>query len=64
MAVDLSTAFDTVEHQILKDVLHRNYSVAETALKWFESYLEKRKVKVQINKCTSDVLKLITSGLV
>ena len=61
LAVELSTAFDTLEHQILKNVLHRKYSVAGTALTWFESYLENRKVKVQINVCTSYVLKLIIS---
>ena len=37
--VDKSTAFDTVEHQILNDVLHRKYSVTGTALKWYVSYL-------------------------
>ena len=60
VAVDLSTAFDTVEHQILKDVLDRKYSVTGTALKWYVSYLENRKVKVQINESMSDVLELAT----
>ena len=46
VAVDLYPAFDTVEHQILKDVLHRKFSVTGTALKWYVSYLENRKVKV------------------
>ena len=61
VAVDLSTAFDTVEHRILKGVLHRKYSVTGTALKWYVSYLENRKVKVQINKSTSGVLEITTS---
>ena len=61
VAVDLSAAFDTVEHQILKDVLYKKYSVEGTALKLFKSYLEIRKVKVQINDCASDVLNLTTS---
>ena len=56
VAVDLSAAFEMVEHQILKVVLYKKYSAEGTALKWFESYLENRKVKVQINECTSDVL--------
>ena len=59
-AVDLSAVFDTVEHCILKDVLYRKYSVTGTALKWYVSYLENRKVKVQINECTSDELELTT----
>ena len=61
VVVDLSAAFDTVEHQILKAVLYKKCSVEGTALKWFESYLKNRKVKVHINDCTSDVLNLITS---
>ena len=61
VAVDLSAAFDTVEHRILKDVLHRKYSVTGTALKWYLSYLENRKVKVQINESTSGVLEITTS---
>ena len=60
VAVDLSTAFDTVKHRILKDVLHRKYSVTGTALKCYVSYLENRKVKVQINKSTSGVLEITT----
>ena len=59
--VAVFAAFDTVEHQILKDVLYKKYSVEGTVLKWFESYLENRKVKVQINDCASDVLNLTTS---
>ena len=61
VAVDLSTAFDTVEHRILKDLLHRKYSVTGTALKWYVSYLGNRTVKVQINESTSSVLELTTS---
>ena len=56
VAVDLSTAFDTVDHQSLKDVLDRKYSVTGTALKWYVSFLKNRRVKVWINECTSDVL--------
>ena len=45
VAVDLSAAFDTVEHRILKDVLYKKYSVEGTVLKWFENYLANREVK-------------------
>ena len=62
LAVDLSTVFDTVEHRILKDVLHRKYTVTGTARKWSVSYLGNRKVKVQINKSTSGVLEITTLG--
>ena len=37
--LDLSAAFDTVDHDILLDVFRRRFLVVEPALKWFHSYL-------------------------
>ena len=39
IAIDLSAAFNTINHNILKEVLHRRFVVTETALGWFASYL-------------------------
>ena len=39
IAIDLSAAFDTVDHDVLIDVLHRRFGVTETVLKWFASCL-------------------------
>ena len=39
IAIDLSVAFDTVNHNILIEVLHRRFGVTDTALEWFASYL-------------------------
>ena len=42
VALDLSAAFDTVDHDILLDLLQNKYRLGGTALKWFDSYLRPR----------------------
>ena len=41
--LDLSTAFDTVDHQIVLKKLGARYGVTNKAHQWFSSYLEDRK---------------------
>ena len=55
VALDLSAAFDTVDHNILCSVLHNNFGIRESALEWFRSYLKNRQLKVKIRDSTSDL---------
>ena len=49
IAIDLSVAFDTVDHNILIEVLHRRFGVTETALEWFASYLRPQFCRVNVD---------------
>ena len=52
--LDLSAAFDTIDHQILLNVLGNDFGIIGSAHKWFASYLTGRKQRVLINGHTSD----------
>ena len=51
--MDLSAAFDTIDHDILLSVLENKFGMKDVALKWFESYLRTRSCKVSINSAYS-----------
>jgi exonuclease III len=53
VAIDLSAAFDLVDHQILLSVLTNKFGVCDSAVKWVKSYLEDRSVTVCINNAIS-----------
>ena len=40
IAIDLSAAFDTVDHDLLLAVLRKKFGMDQGALKWFSSYLK------------------------
>ena len=48
--LDLLAAFDTVDHDILLNVLSTRFDIKGTALNWFQSYLNSRTQAVSINR--------------
>ena len=48
--LDLSAAFDTIDHKKLLNILDVSFGIRGDALKWFESYLTERTQTVQIGK--------------
>ena len=49
VAIDLSAAFDTVDHAILLDVLNKKFGLHNITLKWFNDYLSFRSCKVSLH---------------
>jgi hypothetical protein len=56
--LDLSAAFDTIDHQILFNRLEYSTGVTKDALLWFKSYLMDRTQSVAIGAVQSDDIKL------
>ena len=54
--LDLSSAFDTIDHNILITRLSTCYGISGTALSWFTSYLTDRRQAIKIGNCFSDTL--------
>ncbi len=53
LLLDLSAAFDTVNHEQLLKKLSSKFGLANTILKWFKSYLNDRSFTVNIDKSRS-----------
>ena len=60
--LDLSKAFDTLNHSILIHKL-KFYGINGTAIHLFKSYLSNRKQYVEYENNTSDTLLFITTGV-
>ena len=53
LLLDLSAAFDTIDHQILLSRLETVFGIRSTALHWFRSYLLDRNQCVVVNNSAS-----------
>ena len=52
--LDLSSAFDTVDHDIMLSILHRRLPVEGAALNWFHSYQTDRSQTFSVGDSNSD----------
>ena len=47
--LNLLAAFDTVNHDLLLELLNKRFGIKDKTLKWYEQYLKPRKFKISIN---------------
>lgn len=57
--LDLSAAFDTIDHEILLEKLQKDYGINGKASEWMQSYLQSRSFCVKINDTFSSLLELL-----
>ena len=48
--LDLSAAFNTIDHRTLLNILENDYGIVGDAQKWFESFLSARKWQIVLNQ--------------
>ena len=56
--LDLSEAFDTIDHSVLSNCLQHWYGIDGVVLKWVQSYLNSRKQWIKIDGHLSDAFQL------
>ena len=54
MILDLSAAFDTVDHNLLLEVLEKRFGVTDKAKQWYCNYIKQRKISVINGKNKSE----------
>ena len=58
IVLNLSTAFNTVKHEVLLRNFQDNFGISGIALEWFRNYLYNRDMKVKIGKTYSETNEL------
>ena len=58
--LDLSAAFDTIDHEIMLSRLEELFGVSGTALSWLKSYFSGRSQKIVLNESSSTAVPLPT----
>ena len=53
VAIDLSAAFDTVNHELLLKIMQNCFGICDTAKEWIASYLSGRSFEVHVNSVRS-----------
>ena len=53
LMLDLSAAFDTINHELLLRKLRLNFKICGTVMKWLQSYLSKRTFSVKVKQSSS-----------
>ena len=56
LLIDLSAAFDTVDHKLLLNILEFRFHITSSALLWFKAFLTGRTQNVKIGESYSDSL--------
>ena len=56
MLLDLSAAFDTVDHDVIIQILKKEIGVKGSALKWFTNFLKGRTQCIRLGKTTSETI--------
>ena len=59
LIVDLSAAFDTVDHDVLIKILRSKYHISGNALAWIKSFLSGRSQSVKIGDTISGTLSVL-----
>ena len=57
--LDLSAAFDTIDHDVLMEKLLKDYGIKGKAFAWMQSYLQNRTFCVKIDDTFSSLLELL-----